>query len=435
MNLEQRPESCSSSPRLGDRVLLIDDSHAISGLLRARCEDIAGVQSETADSLAATRALLAEHPERFFVAIVDLNLPDASDGEAVDLVQSYGIPAIVLTADYDEATRKRMLSKEVVDYLLKNSPHEIDQVATLVRRIDHNRHVRVLVVDDSRAFRAYLAKLLNLHHLQVLEAKDGREALDIIKDHPGIELVITDYCMPEMDGLALVSALRQLYPRFELAIIGLSEQSSVDLSLRLLKSGANDFIYKPFLVEEFYCRVIQNIEQIELIRTIRDVSVRDYLTGLYNRRYLFEAGETLYAAARRRHINLATVILDIDHFKRVNDNYGHLAGDRVIREVARILSFGVRQSDLIGRYGGEEFCIFLTGLESNDLEIVLERLRSAVEATRISHEGTEIQVTISLGATLNLADSLQAMIDRADACLYQAKQGGRNRFVIEQAAA
>lgn len=431
MNLDQDEDPCASNQGPGSRALLIDDSQAISRLLRARCEELAGVESETAGSLAETRALLAERPERFFVAVVDLNLPDAPNGEAVDLVQSYGIPAIVLTADYDEATRERMLSRDVVDYLLKNSLHEIDQVAMLIRRLDRNRQVRVLVVDDSRAFRAYLVKLLSLHRLQVLEAANGREALEVVRANPGIALVITDYQMPEMDGLALVSALRQQYPRSELAIIGFSEQGSAALSARLLKNGANDFIHKPFLVEEFYCRVTQNIEQIELIRTIREVSVRDYLTGLYNRRHLFEAGEILYAAAKRRQISLAAVILDIDHFKRINDTYGHLAGDRAIREVARVLSCGVRQSDLLGRYGGEEFCILLTGVEIDDLEVVLERLRATVAATPIEHQGAEIRVTISLGATLDLADSLQSMIDRADNCLYRAKQSGRNRFVID----
>lgn len=421
-----------SDPSLmGDRVLLIDDSQAISRLLRARCEDLAGVESEIAGSLAEARALLAAEPERFFAAVVDLNLPDSREGEAIDLVHAHDIPAIVLTAHYDESIRERMLAKEVVDYLLKSSLHEIDHVATLVRRIHRNRDVRVLVVDDSRSFRAYLTKLLQLHRLQVLQAENGREALEIMKSDPGVDLVITDYNMPEMDGLALIGALRQRHPRSELAIIGLSEQGSSALSARLLKNGANDFVAKPFLVEEFYCRVIQNIEQIELVRAIRDSSVRDHLTALYNRRHVFETGETLHAAARRRQLALAAVMLDIDHFKRVNDTYGHLAGDRVIKQVASILAGGVRQADLLGRYGGEEFCILLTGIDQDHLALILERLRSAVESTPIAHEDQSLSVTISLGATLELTDSLQAMIDRADASLYRAKQAGRNRFVID----
>jgi len=418
----------------GDRVLLIDDSQAISRLLRARCEDLAGVESEIAGSLAEARALLATGPERFFVAVVDLNLPDSREGEAIDLVRAHDIPAIVLTAHCDEAIRERGLAKEAVDYLLKSSLHEIDHAATLVRRIHRNRHIKVLVVDDSRSFRAYLVKLLELHRLQVIEAENGREALAIMQSEPGVDLVITDYYMPEMDGLALISALRQRHPRSELAIIGLSEQGSSALSARLLKNGANDFLTKPFLVEEFYCRVIQSIEQIELVRAIRDSSVRDYLTGLYSRRHFFEAGETLHAAARRRQLALAAVMLGIDHFKRVNDTHGHLAGDRVIRQVASLLACGLRQAALLGRYGGEEFCILLTGIDQEHLAMILERLRSTVESTSILHEDLSISVTISLGATLELTDSLQAMIDRADACLYRAKQGGRNRFVIEDPA-
>lgn len=242
--------STTSSPAAvsvaGDRVLLIDDSQAISRLLRARCEDLAGVESEIAGSLAEAGAMLATEPERFFVAVVDLNLPDSREGEAIDLVRAHDIPAIVLTAHYDEAIRERMLAKEVVDYLLKSSLHEIDHVATLVRRIHRNRGVKVLVVDDSRSFRAYLAKLLELHRLQVLQAGSGREALEIMKSDPGVDLVITDYNMPEMDGLALIGALRQRYPRSELAIIGLSEQNSSALSARLLKNGANDFVAKSF---------------------------------------------------------------------------------------------------------------------------------------------------------------------------------------------
>jgi len=107
--------------------LLIDDSQAINQLLRARCEDLAGVESESAGSLAEAKALLAQDPGRFFAAVVDLNLPDSSEGEAIDLVQAHGIPAIVLTAHFDEALRERILAKEVIDCLLKTSPHEIDQ--------------------------------------------------------------------------------------------------------------------------------------------------------------------------------------------------------------------------------------------------------------------------------------------------------------------
>jgi len=415
----------------GERVLLVDDSQAISRLLRARCQELAGVESEMAGSLAETRALLASGARRFFVAVVDLNLPDSREGEAIDLVRAHDIPVIVLTAHYDEAIRARMLTKEVVDYLLKSSLHEIDHVATLVRRIHRNRDVKVLVVDDSSSFRAYLVRLLELHRLQVIEAANGREALAVMQSDPGVDLVITDYNMPEMDGLALIGALRQRHPRSELAIIGLSEHGTQALSARLLKNGANDCIAKPFLVEEFYCRVIQNIEQIELVRAIRDSAVRDYLTGLYNRRHFFETGETLYAGAKRRQITLAAVMLDIDHFKRVNDTYGHLAGDRVIKQVASLLACGVRQADLLGRYGGEEFCILLTGIDQASLAMTLERLRSTVASTPIEHEDQSLSVTISLGATLALGDSLQAMINRADACLYRAKQGGRDRFVID----
>ena len=414
----------------GDKVLLVDDSQAITQLLRARCESVAGVETESAGSLAEVMASVESDPKRFFLAVVDLNLPDAPDGEVVDYLLAHDIPVVVLTGHYDDAMRERILAKNVVDYLLKTSVHEIEHVANLVRRIRRNRDLKALVVDDSRAYRQYIGGLLALQHLQVLYAANGREALAVMDREPGISLVITDYNMPELDGLGLIAALRQRRGRDDLAIIGVSDATHPALPARLLKTGANDFITKPVLIEEFYCRVTQNLDLIEQIRAIRESAVRDYLTGLYNRRYLFEAGEALFAQASRARTGLAAVMLDIDHFKRVNDTYGHLAGDRVLKEIAGVLARGLRRTDLIGRYGGEEFCILLPAIERGVLLAKLESLRSTVADTPITHGAECLSVTISLGATLEPAVTLQALIDRADGALYLAKEGGRNRFVM-----
>ena len=418
----------------GEKVLLVDDSKAITRLLRDRCEAVAGVETETAGSLAEVMASIESDPDRFFLAVVDLNLPDAPDGEVVDYVLAHEIPVVVLTGHYDDATRERMLAKNVVDYLVKASVYEIEHAAKLVRRIRRNRDVQTLVVDDSRAYRQYIGELLALQHLRVLYAENGREALAVMDREPGVSLVVTDYNMPELDGLGLITALRQRRGPDELAIIGVSDINQPSLPARLLKTGANDFITKPFLVEEFYCRVTQNLDLIEQIRAIRESAIRDYLTGLYNRRYLYEAGEALQAQASRARTSLAAVMLDIDHFKRVNDTYGHLAGDRVLKEIAGVLAKGLRRSDLVGRYGGEEFCILLPGIEHGALLAKLEALRGTVAATPIAHGVEHLSVSISLGATLEPAETLQALIDRADAALYQAKKRGRNRVVMADAA-
>lgn len=416
----------------GEKILLVDDSKVITQLLRNRCEVVAGVETEIAGSLAEVMVCIASDPDRFFLAVVDLNLPDAPDGEVVDYVLAHEIPVVVLTGRYDDATRERMLAKDVVDYLVKSSFHELDHTANLVRRIRRNRDVQALVVDDSRAFRQYLGGLLTLQHLQVLYAENGLEAMAVMEREPGISLVVTDYNMPEMDGLGLITALRQRWGRDELAIIGISETNQPSLAVRLLKTGANDFITKPFMVEEFFCRVNQNLDLIEQIRAIRDSTVHDYLTGLYNRRYLFDAGEALQAQSRRAGTRLAAVMLGIDHLKRVNETYGHLAGDRVLKEIAGVLVKGTRRADLVGRYGGDEFCILLPGIERDALLTKLETLRATIAATPIVQGANHLSVTISLGTSLEPAETLQALIDRADAALHQAKEGGRNRVEVAE---
>ena len=420
----------SGDPETTDVVLLVEDSKSIRGLLTSVLGELGGLQVEGAASMADAEALLRDRPERFFCAVVDLNLPDAPNGEIVDLLQGHNIPVIVLTATLDERIRETMLDKRVVDYVNKSSHGEVEQVAYLVGRLRENRRVKILIVDDSASSRQYIDSLLRNYRYQTLQASNGREALAVLERHPDITLVITDMNMPEMDGMELIQRIRRRHLREEIAIVGLSTASTPGLSARLIKMGANDYLAKPFEVEELYCRVTQNTNMISYVRQIRDHATRDFLTGVRNRRHFFEVGETLYASALRGHFRLAAAVVDADHFKKINDRFGHAAGDDALTAIAHALESELRDTDIVARYGGEEFACLAVVKDEQGARTLFERLRASIETTLLRSEGESFSVTVSIGVTLNTSDSLSAMLNLADEALYQAKASGRNRVVF-----
>lgn len=417
-------------PPHSENILVIEDGKAINAALCQEIETTLELATLSAQSMQEARGHIAARGESIFAAVADLNLPDAANGEVVDFLIDQDIPVIVLTGNMSDETREAMLRRNIVDYVVKQNQGEIAHVATLLKRLWLNRGIDVLVVDDSNSLRGYIEHLLRSQCLRVVSAGDGAEALALLDEHPGIRLVITDYNMPGMDGDELISRIRERFSRSELPIIGLSTHGSAPVSVRLLKSGANDFISRPFLNEEFLCRVSQNIELSEHLRTIRDAANKDYLTGLYNRRYFFEMGEKLFANARRNDIPASVAMLDIDFFKKVNDTYGHAAGDRAIKHVAAILSKQLREADLLARFGGEEFCVLGLKLDAGNVAEVFERVRANVENGAVSYEGHDIRFTISIGICANNSMPLKAMIDAADEALYKSKQSGRNRVSL-----
>ena len=414
-----------------NRVLVVEDCKAIQALLCAHINNINGISADGAASFADAKELLESRSNDYFIAVLDLNLPDAPNGEIVDFVQSFGVPVIVMTGSVDETVREQMLEKNVLDYVIKKQATEIEHITYIVGRMHENRSVKVLVVDDSPSLRSYLVSLLDAYQYQILQAASGKEALEVLAEHPDTALILTDYNMPEMDGLELIQTVRKDHRREDLAIIGMSDATHSGLSALLLKSGANDFITKPFQVEEFYCRVTQNTNMIGYVRQIKECATRDFLTQVYNRRYLFDIGASLFANAKRGHINLAAALIDADHFKRINDKYGHAVGDEALKLIAATLSETLRTSDIIARFGGEEFVCLAVMKSDDDKALVFERVRQAIENIEFIAAGERISLTVSIGVTSHLGKSLDEMIKSADMALYHAKETGRNKVVVE----
>lgn len=256
-----------SSPR----ILIVEDSPTTARELRRTLEEEHGFTVVTATSLADARSVLDQHGANFFLAVLDLVLPDAAEGEVVAAVRAHDIPVVVFTSQFDEATRHSILAQDVIDYFIKNEC-AISTVSTAVARLWSNRNTKLLVVDDSASMRTFLKDELRRYMFQVFEASSGQTALRLLERNPDIAVVVTDYLMPGMDGLELTRRIRSRWGREQVAVIGVSVQSEMPLTVSFIKNGANDFLTKPFHREELYCRILMNVEMVEQSRSLIELN-------------------------------------------------------------------------------------------------------------------------------------------------------------------
>ena len=414
------------------QVLIVEDSRATARMLARTIEDIVGIPSVIASSKADAADILKDSKEGFLVALCDLNLPDAPGGEAVDVVLAHGIPCVVVSASINEKTRTRVLSLPITDYVVKRGPEDMMYLARLVRRIQQNVGVGALVVDDSVTYRKQIVQMLERQRLTVYQAENGQEALDMLAAHADIRLAVVDYNMPVMDGLETVSAVRKKYSMEELALIAATD-SRESLAPTFLKSGANDFVPKSTSFEELVCRINMNLDMLDLIKQTKEFADKDGLTGLWNRRKLFEKGEELFHIAKREGTPFAVAMLDIDHFKALNEEYGHLAGDMVLRQVAEKIQAAFPSPALVTRYGGEEFCVVVFGKEHVEaFPQALDSVRQLIGENKLTSSTYSVSVTISIGCMqFDGSVSFEGLLNKADALLCTAKKNGRNCTVCE----
>lgn len=399
------------------QVLVVEDSRTFRHYLKDQLQQ-AGFEAVFATTRRQAQTLLIQ-PHTFFCAILDYCLPDAPNGEVIDTVLSYGLKSIVLTAEYNEHIKEQVLTTGVLDYLLKDNATSVAYLIPLLQRLKANIGHKALVVEDSPTIRRYICQLLKKQNLTVIEAENGEQALALLTTTDNISLIITDNDMPKKDGISMILELRHQYNRDDIAILGLSASNDHTLTAQFLKAGANDFLYKPFNQEEFYCRIHHMLNIKDNAKQLYKMANQDTLTGLWNRRYFFANTPTTNTWK-----NIA--MIDIDHFKTVNDTYGHDGGDAVLVTISKIIAAHFSEA-IVARFGGEEFCIYYHG-DSNIFIQTLELLRTRIETLTIPYQQTHITVTISIGVTY-ACHSLDYLIKQADAKLYLAKQQGRNCLV------
>ena len=412
------------------KVLIVEDSRLFANLLQKRVKEEFFAECVVKTTYQEAVNLFDQEQQDFMLAILDITLPGSPDGEIVDLVVAKKIPVIVVTARMDDHIRDNILSKRVLDYIIKG-PHTLDLLSSTIHRFLRNQKITILLVDDSKVSRDFSRRILETQHFKFLDATDGTKALELISRDPTIKLVFTDYRMPKMDGYELTAEIRKFYPMDKLAIIGMSAHGNPLLSSQFLKRGANDFITKPFFEEELIWRVNQNIEMLEHIEQLRETTIRDALTGMYNRRYFFQAGEKLFENARRQNLDICVAMVDIDHFKSINDHFGHIVGDLAIKQVGEVFKKSFRNSDIVARFGGEEFIIMTANMDRTHLFNHFEQLRQDIANLDIGGAECTSHVTVSIGIATLLRDNLDEMVKQADDLLFESKKVGRNRTTIE----
>ena len=415
-----------------NKVLIVEDSSVILKILKHLAKTELDLEPVFATSMAEAKELYTKHKDQLFAGVIDLALPDAPNGELVEFLLTEKFPVVVLTGSYDEQRRETLVKQGVVDYVVKESRYSYRYAINMLNRLYKNQQLKVLVVEDSGQYRKHISRLLTAHKYQVLEAENGLQAMARLEQHPDITMVITDYNMPEMDGFELVQAIRRHNEKNNMIIIGLSGEEGSQLSIKFIKNGANDFLNKPFQQEEFYCRITNNIESLEQLQKIQDQANRDYLTGMFNRRYFCEQGELLLDQAQKNNSPVSVAMLDIDRFKSINDEYGHEAGDQVLKFLARELENTLGRF-LLARTGGEEFSLILPGLDKEKSFSLLDGFRKHINNQVIDVNDDEIlRITFSVGVTSKIQDNLDATLKVADEYLYRAKEAGRDMVIADE---
>ncbi len=299
--------------------------------------------------------------------------------------------------------------------------------------------MKVLIAEDDQSTRNTLKAMALRWELDPIMAEDSEEAWEIMQQPDAPQLLILDWIMPGLTGLELCQRIREHEPKDNPSyIVILTARNKIDDLVEALGSGANDYISKPFNVAELKARIMVGQRMLALQGELLSAKTEllyqashDYLTGILNRQGILERLEQELQRAKREQCTVAVAICDIDHFKRVNDNYGHHVGDHVLKQFAQTIKQKLRPYDHVGRYGGEEFLLVLSG-KTTDFVDVVERVQKQIAASPVELDGDSITITISVGLSNLLHDDnydRERLLLTADAALYQAKESGRNRVV------
>ena len=369
------------------------------------------------------------------VVLMGISFPEDGLGgvrimKEMQLGRDTPVPVLFISSSDDIAARLESVRAGGLAYFTK--PVNLGE---LVDKLDEltSAHLpqpyRVLIVDDSSLMARCHADMLEQAGMSVKVVNNPMEVMEPLHEF-GPDLVLMDIYMPECNGLELAKVIRQLESFVSTPIVFLASERDLDKQLTAMSLGGYDFLTKPIKAGQLVSSVSSRIQRSRMLRSFM---VRDSLTGLLNHTAIKDQLEREVARAKRLKTPLAYAMIDIDHFKQVNDTYGHPVGDRVIKSLSRLLKQRLRETDVVGRYGGEEFAVIMSDTDGQAAMKVLDNIREAF--SRLSHlaDGKEFSVTFSCGvADVALCGDAIKLGDAADKAMYEAKNAGRNCLVLVQ---
>lgn len=455
------------------RILIVDDVPANIKLLEVKLtaeyyEILSATSGEEAIEIA-----LEKKPD---IILLDVMMPDMNGYETCEHLkqdpETCHIPVVMVTALNDNEDKIKGLTVGADDFLSKpvNDVAMLARIRSLLRikaltdqlRIRNQTGVNfgiieqqvetqgneieqgsIVLVDDDIIQAKHLKSLLDRPENQVEIISNPLDAIHITEQRD-IDVIVVSTQLEEVDGLRLCSQIRTHDSTRNIPILILVDENDEALTIRGLDMGMNDFITVPIDDNELVARINTQIRHKKYIDAITKsmeesvvLAVKDGLTGLYNRRYFDVHLENTMHEARKLQKRIGIIMMDIDHFKHINDTYGHQAGDHILQKVAHRIQDCLRSADIVARYGGEEFVAVLDSTTKEVAHKVAERIRAYIEVspfiTEVNGQEMEIEVTLSIGlAILDFAETGEQLLARADSALYEAKESGRNRVVLKE---
>lgn len=434
MSLHTKTTPAESNDFSGSlRVLIAEQEQAVRDALADRVEQSLGVTADAVNTAASVRKLMEKHAGEYVLAVVDTRLPDAPNGEVLDTLTSNAIPTIAISSNVTDEIANRLLDKYIIDCVLKRTEEDTELLADIVQQTLCNPQRKIMYFSTDDFNRKKIRQLLDIHRYTVIDVRNKADIRRQLSEHPDISLVIMDQSTLQFNAIETISELRQHYRREDLAIATICDQEDQQLGAKLLRAGANDVIRQPMPTDEFYYRVKQCVESVERVREIKYSATRDMLTGTYNRDYLFDVGEKLYASATRGDIKLTLAMIEIDNFERITTRHGPHTSNSALETLAKLLSAELRSNDILARYDTSKFVCLLNNVGPHNAIMVCERLRQLVTKSEIEYASGTLSLSCSVGATTNPDGSFLSMIGDANQSLQYAIERGRNCVVVSDA--
>jgi len=420
--------------------LLLVESSRFHQIMISQIFNNEGLIVHIAHDFASAMAILTKESMDFVCTAY--RLPNGTDGiELAKYIRitpkSKDIPVILLTSNKIDNSFDYAYTSGVTEIYSRSDINELSKnLKYSIQRKRNELNARVLFVEDSKTTSAILKRQMEAMKMSVAHFQSADKALHSFKkSSKEYDIIITDLLVEgSLNGMGFIREIRKIYPdRSKLPILVISGHDDITRRIELLGMGANDYIVKPIVEEELNARLSNLVTTKQLFDQVKiqqeqlfQLAMTDQLTGLYNRHSLTQLLPKYFSHSIRHSNPLSVIVMDIDHFKHINDTYGHSKGDDVLRKFAELIKFNFREEDLVARYGGEEFVIIMAHSAKEYAVNKAEKLRKYMESNKV--EG--LTITISIGVTsADSNSSFDYMFNQADSALYHAKEHGRNQTI------